>query len=266
MSHEHEVRDTGKLFVINPETRAITTENTALNIMQYDHNSEVYTFQIPRYVDRHDMSLCDRIEVHFDNVSRNKRNKSESFYLVEEVTVTEDDIMFVWLISNTATQYEGTLTFSATFICVDEDGNLTYSWSSDAFKSVKVLASIKNTTQTLEGFTDEFELLKNDILEGNREMLDQAIRSIKPKKKIISLPMSAWTGSGTVYSQEVSVDGITGNSKIDIQPSPEQLRELLVSEISLVAANNEGIVTVFAIGGIPISDYEMQISVTEVFV
>lgn len=264
MSHDHEVRDTGRLFIIDPPTRAITTESTSLNIMQYDHNSEEYTFQIPRYVDSHDMSLCDRIEVHFDNVSRNKRNKSESYYIVKDITVNSDSVEFTWLISNTATQYEGTLTFSATFICVDEETDeLTYSWSSDAFKSIKVLANIKNTAEVLGGNADEFETIKKAIRDSIK---DEFIDANKPVKKTINLLAESWSGTDPVYSQRVTVSGITANSKVDLQPSPEQLQDLLLNEISMVAMNDDGVVTVFAIGDVPPSDYEMQILVTEVIV
>lgn len=86
----------------------------------------------------------------------------------------------------------------------------------------------------------------------------------KPKKKEITLLASGWTGSGTTYSQTVSVSGVKENSMIDLQPSPEQLQALLTAEISLVAANDNGTVTVFAIGAAPTSDYTMQVIVTEV--
>lgn len=86
------------------------------------------------------------------------------------------------------------------------------------------------------------------------------------KTKTISLPASAWTGINDLYSQVVEVEGITANSKVDLLPSPEQLRELLIMEISLTTANSEGAITVFAIGGAPTSNFEMQALVTEVVV
>ena len=80
----------------------------------------------------------------------------------------------------------------------------------------------------------------------------------------IELPASGWTGSGLLYSQTVNVPIVTENSQVELRPSPVQLQELLTSEISLTAANESGIVTVFAIGGKPISDYTMQIIISEV--
>lgn len=89
--------------------------------------------------------------------------------------------------------------------------------------------------------------------------------SIKtPKATTIELPIDGWTGSNLLYQQTVSVPIVTENSQVELRPSPSQLQELLTSEISLTAANESGYVTVFAIGGKPISDYTMQIIVSEV--
>lgn len=87
-----------------------------------------------------------------------------------------------------------------------------------------------------------------------------------PTSKIasISLPTSNWSGNGTIYSQSVTVAGVTANSKIDLLPSPEQLNELLLSEISLTTANSEGAITVFALGDAPSTDLTMQVMITEV--
>ena len=86
----------------------------------------------------------------------------------------------------------------------------------------------------------------------------------KPKAVTIELPADSWTGEGMVYHQTVSVPLVTSNSQVDLRPSPEQLQNLLTSEISLTAANDNGSVTVFAIGGAPTSDYSMQVIVSEV--
>lgn len=82
--------------------------------------------------------------------------------------------------------------------------------------------------------------------------------------KTITLPASAWTGDNGLFSQVVTVEGITVNSKVDLLPSPEQLRTLLTSEISLTTANSEGAITVFAIGSKPDVDFTMQALITEV--
>ena len=80
----------------------------------------------------------------------------------------------------------------------------------------------------------------------------------------VALLASAWTGSGALFSQVVEVEGVTENSKVDPHPSPEQMQELIDSEISLTTVNENGVVTVYAIGGAPASDYTMNFIMTEV--
>lgn len=84
------------------------------------------------------------------------------------------------------------------------------------------------------------------------------------KTASISLPASGWTETTNIYSQVVSVAGATANSRVDIYPTPEQLLELQMSGVSLVAVNEDGVVTVYALNNKPTSDYSMQAILTEV--
>lgn len=84
------------------------------------------------------------------------------------------------------------------------------------------------------------------------------------KTSTISLSASNWTTATNVYSQVVTVAGATTNSKVDIYPTPEQLVELQNAGIALVAVNEDGVVTVYAINNKPTSDYDMQVTLTEV--
>lgn len=176
MVHEHNITDSDKLFIIDPVSRAISTECEKLTIMQYDHNSERLTFQIQRFIEDHDMSLCDRIEIHFDNITKNKREQNHGVYLVQEIQAEEDVVKFSWLISDTATQYVGTLNFSVAFVCLDDNEQVVYTWSSDVFKSISVLSRIRNTESVLESHDDEFEQIRREILDGLDERVDAAIK------------------------------------------------------------------------------------------
>ena len=84
------------------------------------------------------------------------------------------------------------------------------------------------------------------------------------KTATIALPASGWTEATNIYSQIVAVDGATTNSKIDLYPTPEQLIELQSAGVALVAVNEDGIVTVYALNNKPTSDYSMQVTLTEV--
>ena len=82
--------------------------------------------------------------------------------------------------------------------------------------------------------------------------------------KSINLPAANWTGDTNLFSQEVTIDGITANSKIDLQPTPEQFLELQTANITLMVSNNNGTATAYAMNFKPANDYEMQVLITEV--
>lgn len=82
----------------------------------------------------------------------------------------------------------------------------------------------------------------------------------------IFLPASAWTGANSLYSQVVSIPGITEYSKVDLLPSVEQLAIFHEKDVAFVTENEDGVVTVYAIGDKPLLDYTMQAQITEVLV
>lgn len=116
-------------------------------------------------------------------------------------------------------------------------------------------------------FIDHETRLKAAHLEYIEDGIIRAFAEIpKFKVKTLALPASAWVGADGIFSQVVAIEGITEYSKVDLLPSPEQLSELLSGKVSLMTANSNGAITVFAIGGAPTTDYSMQALVTEVTV
>ena len=97
--------------------------------------------------------------------------------------------------------------------------------------------------------------------------LEDRVVSLENKGTTIStvtLLADSWTGDSAPYSQEVVISGVTINSKVDLQPTAEQTKELQDEDIAFVAENNDGIVTIYAINGKPIIDYTIQVQLTEV--
>ncbi len=80
----------------------------------------------------------------------------------------------------------------------------------------------------------------------------------------IDLPSANWQGTDNLYSQVVNVDGVTEYSKVDINPSVEQLVVFYKKDIAFVTENEDGVVTVYCIGQKPTDDYTMQVTITEV--
>ena len=80
----------------------------------------------------------------------------------------------------------------------------------------------------------------------------------------VTLLASAWVGDGESYSQVVAIPEVTAHTKIDLQPTSDQLAEFHYKVLSFVAENNGGVVTVYAIGDKPTGDHTIQITKTEV--
>ena len=83
----------------------------------------------------------------------------------------------------------------------------------------------------------------------------------------ITLLASAWkTDAENLHSQVVTISGITEHSKVDLLPSVEQLAIFYNKDVMFIPENEDGVVTVYAIGEKPVQDYTMQAQITEVTV
>lgn len=85
-----------------------------------------------------------------------------------------------------------------------------------------------------------------------------------PKLTTVSLPTSSWVGKKSPWSQEVTVNGVTANSRLELCPTAEQIVDLQASEITLMLQNDSGTVTAWAINNKPTSDLTLQVLITEV--
>ena len=136
------------LFVIDPITRLITNEaGKKQNLIQYDHNSERFTFSVPATIEGHDMTKCDHIIIHAINIDGKTRLTSEEEYEVDDMTSDDDKgiVNFSWLISNRCTQYAGTLSFLVSFVCTDEKETPIYVWNTAPCKAFNVLEGMNNS-------------------------------------------------------------------------------------------------------------------------
>ena len=80
----------------------------------------------------------------------------------------------------------------------------------------------------------------------------------------IDLLASSWIGDSSPYSQVVEIDGVTANSQVDLTPSIDQLVVFYEKDLGFVTENDDGVVTVYAIGQKPENDYTIQVTITEV--
>ena len=99
-----------------------------------------------------------------------------------------------------------------------------------------------------------------------KKYIDSIVGGPVAKLSDVTIPASKWVGADGLYSQVVTIDGITPYSKVDLLPSVEQLAVFHNKDVAFVTENEDGVVTVFAIGTKPTNDYTMQVSITEVVV
>lgn len=100
------------------------------------------------------------------------------------------------------------------------------------------------------------------------DVVEQFVLANKPtaKVKTVTLLAANWIGDTSPYSQVVSIEGTTVNSKVDLNPTVEQLAIFHQKELAFVTENEDGVITVYAIGEKPQNDYTMPVTITEVLV
>lgn len=86
------------------------------------------------------------------------------------------------------------------------------------------------------------------------------------KLTTISAPAANWKGATSPYSQVVAVEGISVNTVVNIALSADQIQNFLQEgkEIAFTAENEDGIVTLFAVGDHPSVDLTFQAALLEV--
>lgn len=80
----------------------------------------------------------------------------------------------------------------------------------------------------------------------------------------VTLPAANWKGAVSPFSQTVAVEGISTGSRIDLLPSAAQLALLCAGGTALLAGNEAGVVTVYALGTKPTADMTVAATILEV--
>ena len=166
MAHIHEVIDSDKCFTIDPITRAIVNDagNKKTQLIQNDHNSERFAFQLPRYIEGHDMSLSNKVEVHYINLDQSSNERSVGVYEVTDLALSEDNesVLLSWLISNNATKYVGVLSFAICFKCMS-DNVIDYSWNTAINSSIQIAKGLYNSEIITKDYIDVLEAWKEEF-------------------------------------------------------------------------------------------------------
>ena len=159
MAHAHIVSDSDNHFIIDPISRQISNNSRKTILIKTDHNSEQFTFELPRYVEGHDMSLSNKVEVHFLNINSKTRQTNPGIYNVVDFDIDAEDntkVLGTWLVSREATKYPGSLNFVIRFSCLADDNVEYYSWNTAIYTGITIADTIENTETIVEDYVDIF--------------------------------------------------------------------------------------------------------------
>lgn len=203
MRHIHPVTDSDTYFTIDPITRQLSNGTSKkMSLIKGDHNSERFTFELPLTVEGHDMSQCNRVEVHFINVDSKTRAKNEDVYIVTDHKTSDgknafrksDDgqkVLADWLISGNVTKYAGTLNFVVRYICIGEDGTVDYAWNTAIYSNINVLDSINNSEVVVDEYSDVLQEWYEQLLSAFDGNID-----LNSKKAV-----KFWIGTHSEYAE-----------------------------------------------------------------
>lgn len=188
MAHTHSIYDTDAHFKIDSATRLVkNVSETKTMLVQFDHNSERFTFEVPRIVDGHDLSTCNRVLVHYINIEKATRRENRGVYEVTDLQISDNDDQIVicsWLISSNATQYVGNLAFVVQFACVEGE-DVVYSWNTAKHSNVTITDGVNNSDAVVEEYADVLQEWWEKLFTEQGGTLDENSRQ----------PLGFWVGT-----------------------------------------------------------------------
>lgn len=225
MPHKHSVHDGDLSFLIDPISRQIINNSPKkIMLIQHDHNSERITFELPRYVEGHDMSACNMVEVHYINIDATADLQNKGVYQVTDLQVDQEDTNKVtcsWLISRNATGLIGSLNFLVRFTCVDADV-VKYAWNTAIYSDITISSGIYNSEAIVEKYADVLARWKNDLysitftnirVDGSTLVVDNSERStLREELEKGTLVVDRARVADTVYRATEADHALTANT------------------------------------------------------
>lgn len=93
--------------------------------------------------------------------------------------------------------------------------------------------------------------------------LNALIQALLPKVTSITLSANSWNGSAAPYYQDITSSYVTQTSKVDIQPTAEQLAEWQNEGLAFSTLSFEGSFRVYVSDVKPTVDYTVQVTMQE---
>lgn len=158
LTHSHSVVDVDPAFLIDPHTNTITAGPENLILAQHAIGSERLTFRLPEAtVETHDMTKCNKVEIHYQNIDSKTLEKSIGVYEATDLAASDEGVTVSWLIDKKVTRYAGGLVFSLHFLCISENDEIVYDYPTLSYSKITVGATVWNSETIEEEYPDIIE-------------------------------------------------------------------------------------------------------------
>ena len=175
----YNIIDNEPVFEINDTTRVISCAAASeIAIIQFDHNSERFTFRLNKFVEGHDVTKCNKVEVHYKNIDALTREETSGIYMVADLQPDPEDetkVICTWLISQNATGKVGKLNFLLRFSSVTDEGTIEYAWNTAMFTGIVISPGMYNSEEFVNEYYDAIEQLRLEQQEYIEDYIDKVI-------------------------------------------------------------------------------------------
>lgn len=232
--------DSDNHFLIDSLTKTISSQGGKKEFGRGSHNSDMITFECDRYIEGHDMSLCNVVRIHYLNGDK------PGVYDVDDMTVKSDDtskVMFTWIITSSVTASLGKIRFAIAFKCVQEDGTVTYSMPTKINEELSVFDTIDNSERIVQENVDIFEQWKQDLFDASEREIGESVAAY--------------------LAENPPVAGATEEQANQIQKNTNDIGELkgdLANETAKIGSEYDKKITSYQLGDMDATTSEIKIT------
>lgn len=169
------------ICTIDSRTRTIfVPSEIVVGAVQSDKNAERIKFSCPKIVgDNLDLSKFS-IRINFENVSSVDPDISiKDQYICEDASISEDNIIFSWVIGKNAARYMGTIRFIVCAVKTDSDSNISIEWNTTVAQ-IPVLEGIEVDQPSLDENNKD---IINQLLAITKTASDEAVKNVNSAKE-----------------------------------------------------------------------------------
>lgn len=125
----------------------------------------------------------------------------------------------------------------------------------EAEPTLPIWAQLRESTQTN---TQNISTLSASV-DALRQQTAAPVRMVA-----VELPAANWSGSGSLFSQQVTLEGLTPASQVNLAPTAAQMMEFCQKDYCFLTENDGGKLLVYLLGTRPTEDYTLQAGIEEV--